>query len=83
MSEIQRRRKMSNHSTGKFVVGAFIGAAVGAVVGLLFAPKSGKETRKWIGEKAKDYAKEGKKVIVEKEKEAKEAISKVAQEISK
>ena len=38
--------KKSN--AGKFV----LGAAVGAALGLLFAPKSGKETRRAIKEKA-------------------------------
>jgi len=41
-------KKKSN--TGKFV----LGAAVGAALGLLFAPKSGKETRRAIKEKASD-----------------------------
>ena len=42
---------MNKKSTGvgKFVVGA----AVGAALGMLFAPKSGKETRKAITEKTK------------------------------
>ena len=40
--------KKSN--AGKFV----LGAAVGAALGLLFAPKSGKETRRIIKEKASD-----------------------------
>ena len=30
---------------GKFVAGVAVGAAVGAGLGVLFAPKSGKETR--------------------------------------
>ena len=44
---------MSNKSgAGKFVLGAFIGATIGAIGGLLFAPKSGKETRADIAKKA-------------------------------
>ena len=31
--------------TGKFVAGVAVGAAAGAALGVLFAPKSGKETR--------------------------------------
>jgi len=34
------------------LVGAAVGAVVGAGVALLFAPKTGKETRKWLGAKA-------------------------------
>ena len=41
---------------GKFV----LGAVVGATVGLLFAPKSGKENRKAIKEKADDLIADGK-----------------------
>ncbi|MDR0957572.1 MAG: YtxH domain-containing protein [Candidatus Nomurabacteria bacterium] len=37
---------------GKFALAAGIGAALGAIGGLLFAPKSGKETRADIKEKA-------------------------------
>lgn len=39
---------------GKFALGALIGAAAGAVGGLLFAPKSGEETREDIKNKAKE-----------------------------
>jgi len=44
---------------GKFARGALLGALVGAVAGVLFAPKSGKETRDDIKKKgleAKDVA---------------------------
>lgn len=37
-----------------FLVGAAVGAAVGAGVALLFAPKTGKDTRAWIGAKSRD-----------------------------
>jgi gas vesicle protein len=37
---------------GKFALGAMIGAAAGIVAGLLTAPKSGKETRSDIKDKA-------------------------------
>lgn len=43
-------KKPSN--AGKFALAAGIGAALGAVGGLLFAPKSGKETRADIKQKA-------------------------------
>lgn len=70
-------------NSGKFVVGAAIGALAGAVAGLLLAPKSGKETRKMIGDKAKDYAEKGKDAIVKEEKEAKKVLAGVAEKLSK
>lgn len=40
---------------GSSRIGWFLaGAAVGVSVGMLYAPKSGKETRKYIGETAQD-----------------------------
>ena len=39
---------------GKLAVGAIIGAAVGVVAGVLTAPKSGRETRSDIRNKAED-----------------------------
>ncbi len=37
-----------------FLVGAAVGAAVGAGVALLLAPRSGKETREWLGAKTRE-----------------------------
>lgn len=45
----------------KLVMGAIIGGAIGSVLGMTFAPKSGKETRKRIWTKAKDWFQKGKK----------------------
>ncbi len=39
---------------GDFLKGLFIGGLVGAVIGILYAPKSGKETREEIGKKAEE-----------------------------
>ena len=38
--------------TNKLVTGLIAGAAVGAVVGLLFAPKPGKESRRIVANRA-------------------------------
>ena len=38
---------------GKFILGALLGVVVGGIAGVLFAPKSGKETRHDIAEGAK------------------------------
>jgi gas vesicle protein len=43
-------------STGKAIVGFIFGAAVGMAAGLLFAPRSGAETRKNLEKKAREYS---------------------------
>ena len=50
MSTIEK----GNITLGGFLVGAAVGAVVGAGVALLFAPKTGKETRAWIGGKTRE-----------------------------
>ena len=66
---------------GKFLAGTAIGAAIGAVLGLLFAPKSGKELRKDIVEKAeemKESAVKNRTKLVKAVKDAKVKSSKIA-----
>jgi gas vesicle protein len=46
----------SNGKGGSFLKGTLIGVLVGAVAGILFAPKSGKETRADIEKATKDLA---------------------------
>ena len=41
--------------TGDFIKGLLIGGLAGAVLGILFAPKSGKETREQIGKKTEEW----------------------------
>jgi len=43
-----------NNSGGSFMGGMLIGVLVGGALGLLYAPQSGKETRKFIRDKALD-----------------------------
>ncbi len=45
-----------NSSSGKVLFGFVFGAAVGVAAGLLFAPTSGKETRKMLQDKGKEYS---------------------------
>jgi len=45
---------MNKEQWGSFGIGMLAGAVVGGAVALLFAPKSGKETRAVIKEKASD-----------------------------
>ncbi len=51
---------MYDYRRGESILGAFLfGGIVGAVLGLLFAPRSGKENREFIAAKAKEYWGEG------------------------
>jgi len=59
-----------------FIGGLVVGGLIGAVIGILYAPKSGKETREEIGQKADELlskAKEEYGHAVEKSREAYEA----------
>jgi gas vesicle protein len=47
-----------------------VGAAAGAAVALLFAPASGKDTREFLGEKAR----EGREKATEAARQAREAV---------
>lgn len=61
---------------GDFVAGIVVGGLIGALIGILYAPKSGKETREEIGRKADELlskAKEEYDHAVEKSRKAYEA----------
>jgi gas vesicle protein len=45
------------NGAGKFLGGILIGGTIGAAVGLLFAPRSGKETRQMLRKSADDFPK--------------------------
>lgn len=50
----------------KILLGVVVGGAVGSILGLTLAPKSGKETRKIIGEKSRDTWKKVSDIIEER-----------------
>jgi len=55
---------MPNNGSGNGVVRAlFIGLAIGVVLGILFAPKSGKETRNELTEKSEKLMEMGKENV--------------------
>jgi gas vesicle protein len=72
---------MGNKSN--FALGALIGAAAGVAIGILFAPRSGKETRNMLGDKAKEYTEKSKEVLEKSKEVAKEKIKATADSISK
>lgn len=63
---------MSN--TNSTIAGVLAGLAVGGALGILFAPKSGKETREEIGEKASE--------MVDKANKMKEELTGMLSEVS-
>lgn len=42
--------------SGKIILGVLAGLAAGAALGILFAPDKGKDTRKKISKKSRDFA---------------------------
>lgn len=61
---------------GDLIKGLFVGGLIGVALGILFAPKSGKETREELARKADDFlmkTKEEYEKAVEKSKAAYEA----------
>jgi gas vesicle protein len=45
---------VSNEQWSSFAVGVLVGAVIGGGIALLYAPKSGKETREYIRDKSGD-----------------------------
>ncbi len=66
--------KENNISKG-LLIGFLAGGAVGALMALLYAPKSGRELRSDIREKADEYMDEAEKYISEAQGKAKELIN--------
>lgn len=64
---------------GKLAIGAAIGAVAGVITGLLFAPKSGKETRKDISENAVKV----KNKVVDEAKNAEVELKKIVDKVEK
>lgn len=66
--EFQERkaREKRRRTTRDLVIGATVGTAVGAAAGVLFAPRSGAETRRELGRKAGEQLHDAKETLAEK-----------------
>lgn len=53
-------------SFGKFVLGTLVGGVLGAVIGLLLAPRSGKETRTLIADEFSNRCNDSMEAVREK-----------------
>lgn len=63
---------MDNKNTQKYATAFLFGAVVGGVIALLYAPKSGKETRQDISDQVNNYVKKAsdtKKILIDKAKQ--------------
>lgn len=65
-----------------FGIGAITGAAVGGIVAMLFTPKTGNDTRAYIGEKLGDLSDTVTKKIVNVRQAMGEKISSAGEKIS-
>ncbi len=70
----KKELKTKKSGAGKFILGALVGAGLG----VLFAPKSGSETRKELMDKMKDLLKKAKEIDID---EVKDKISLKVEEI--
>jgi len=70
---------MSKNGAGKFLLGLGIGAGLG----ILFAPKSGAETRRELGEKIKELYEKAKEIDAEDVKAKIEELKKEIKELDK
>lgn len=61
----KKENKIKKSGAGKFL----LGAAIGAGLGILFAPKSGKETRKELKEKMTELVNKAKEIDIDEVKE--------------
>ncbi len=68
---------MSNRDTSSFLTGLLVGAVVGLAIGFLYAPKSGKETREMLKEKAAVLKEKASEVVKKVKQTAGEATPKV------
>lgn len=75
----QKTKAKKKGNAGKFILGALVGAGLG----VLFAPKSGSETRKELKEKMSDLLEKAKSIDVEEVRNSiSDKIEEIKQELS-
>lgn len=75
---------MSDKDTGRdILIGFLLGTAAGAAIGLLFAPKSGAETRAILKEKAEEVAERAKEIAAKAKEAAVNAEKNIEQRLVK
>lgn len=77
----ERKRKAERKEKVDAAKKIALGTAIGAITGILFAPKSGKETRKDIAKKTKDTAETVKKSVQDSVESIKEVEGKIRGDI--
>jgi len=77
-----KKKKQRAQTAKKVAAGVGIAATVGVAAGILLAPKSGKETRKDIKDKAEEVAGAAKETVHKNVESVKSSASHAAQEIS-
>ncbi len=78
----EKRRKQRIQNAKTLAIGISAAAAAGLAAGILFAPKSGKETRNDIKEKTKEVVENTKEAVTKNAKAMKESAAEAVQGIS-
>jgi gas vesicle protein len=68
-------------ASGSFAIGFLIGAVAGVAIGMLYAPKAGRETRALLKEKAEEVVEKAEEVSHKAKEAAAEAKSRVTSKI--
>jgi gas vesicle protein len=77
----EKRKKERVKAAQKFAVGMGVVAAVGVATGILFAPKSGKETREDLKKKSLNIVETIKGTVQKKAETVKDSAAHAAQEV--
>jgi gas vesicle protein len=75
ISKGEKNMSGENNSGKGLLIGLLAGGAVGAILGLLFAPKSGRELREDIKHKSDEYLDDAEKYITDARTKAKDLIN--------